>query len=201
MSTTPTAPDRRALVPAFPELVTPRLRLVELTTDHAAWYREHFADPAVVAGTGWPAPEGVDGARTEIERWVTGLFERREGLRWAIVPIEAPGTMIGTVGLFAWRDEPEPGAEIGYDLAPAWWGRGLMAEAIDAVLAYAFGRLRLAFVEGMVLVGNERSCRALERAGFIHEGILPDHGEDEHGAPHDEHHYVRRAPATAEASS
>ena len=189
----PSAPDRRALVPVFPALETPRLRLVELTVDDAAWYLAHFSRPEIVAGTGWPAPDGLDGARDEIERWVTGLFERREGLRWGIALAEAPGTMVGTIGLFSWRDDPEPAAELGYDLAPEWWGRGLMAEAIGAAVGFAFDRMGLAYVEGMVLVGNDRSCRVLERTGFARMGILPLHGEDEHGDLRDEYHYVRRA--------
>ena len=152
------------------------------------------AVPEIVAGTGWPAPEGLDGAREEIERYVTGLFDRRDGLRWGIVPLAAPASMIGTVGLFSWRDEPEPAAELGYDLAPAWWGRGLMAEAIGAAVDFGFERMGLARVEAMVLVGNDRSCRTLERTGFMRTGVLPLHGQDEHGAPHDEFHYVRRAP-------
>ena len=191
------APDRRALVPAFPELATPRLRLVELTTRDAEWYLAHFSRPEIVTGTGWPAPDDVDGAREEIERWVAGLFERREGLRWAMVPVEAPGSMVGTIGLFSWRDEPEPAAELGYDLAPEWWGRGLMAEAIEAVADFGFARMGLAYIEGMVLVGNDRSCRVLERTGFSRVGVLALHGEDEHGVPHDEYRYVRRAPAAA----
>ena len=200
MPPSPSAPNRHALVPAFPVLETPRLRLVELTTRDAAWYLAHFSRPEIVSGTGWPPPDGLDGAREEIERYVTGLFEKRDGLRWGIVPAEAPESMVGTVGLFSWRDEPEPAAELGYDLAPEWWGRGLMSEAIGTVVDYAFDRLGLAYLEGMVLVGNDRSCRTLERMSFVRMGVLPLHGEDEHGVLHDEYHYVRRAPVAADAS-
>lgn len=197
MPPSPSAPNRHALVPAFPVLETPRLLLVELTTRDAAWYLAHFSRPEIVSGTGWPPPDGLDGAREEIERYVSGLFEKRTGLRWGIVPVEAPESMVGTVGLFNWRDEPEPAAELGYDLAPEWWGRGLMSEAIGAVVEYAFDGLGLTYLEGMVLVGNDRSCRTLERMGFLRMGVLPNHGEDEHGVPRDEYHYLQRAPADA----
>ena len=125
---------------------------------------------------------------------MTGLFERREGIRWGLVAAET-GALVGTAGFFRWADEPEPAAEIGYDLSPEWWGRGLMAEALGAITAYAFGTLGLAYLEAFVLDGNDRSCRTLERAGFRSEGLIPAHGEDEHGVLRDEHRYELRAPS------
>ena len=104
-------------------------------------------------------------------------------------------TLVGTAGFFSWADMPEPAAEIGYDLAPEWWGRGLMAEALTAITAYAFGTLGLVRLDAFVLDDNDRSCRTLERAGFRRAGLLPAHGEDEHGVLRDEHHYELRAPA------
>ena len=104
------------------------------------------------------------------------------------------GTLAGTAGIFRWADGPEPAAEIGYDLAPEWWGQGLMTEALGAIVAYAFATLGLARLEALVLDGNARSCRTLERVGFRHTGLLPAHGEDEHGVLRDEHHYELRPP-------
>jgi [ribosomal protein S5]-alanine N-acetyltransferase len=190
--TPPSWPDRHALIPAFPVLETRRLGLVELTLDDAEWYLAHFSRPEIVTGTGFPAPDSLDDARDELQRYVTGLFDRRDGIRWGLAPRDAPGTIAGTAGIYRWRDEPEPAAEVGYDLAPEWWGRGLMAEALEAIADYVFGHLGLAYLEATVLVGNDRSCRTLERAGFLNAGILPLHGEDEHGELRDEHRYVRR---------
>jgi ribosomal-protein-alanine N-acetyltransferase len=124
---------------------------------------------------------------------VTGLFERREGIRWGLV-LAGTDTLVGTAGIFRWADDPEPVAEIGYDLAPEWWGRGLMTEALEAITAYAFGTLGLVRLDALVLDGNDRSCRTLKRTGFRHTGLLPVHGEDEHGVQHDEHHYELRPP-------
>jgi [ribosomal protein S5]-alanine N-acetyltransferase len=185
--------DRQRLVPAFPVLRTPRLELRELTVADAPWYLAHFSEPEIVRGTGFPAQDGIAGALDEMDQYVIGLFERREGIRWGLVPA-GTDTPVGTAGIFRWVDEPEPGAEIGYDLAPAWWGRGLMAEALAAIEDYAFGTLGLAYLEALVLDGNERSRRALERAGFRHTGLLPAHGEDEFGVLRDEHRYELRPP-------
>jgi ribosomal-protein-alanine N-acetyltransferase len=183
--------DRLRLVPVFPVLRTPRLELRELTAADAPWYLAHFSHPDVVRGTGFPAQEGVAGALEEMQQYVIGLFGRRDGIRWGLVPVET-GTLAGTAGIFSWTDLPEPAAEIGYDLSPEWWGKGLMLEALGAITAYALGTLGLARLDAFVLDGNDRSCRTLERAGFRHVGLLPVHGEDEHGILRDEHAYELR---------
>ena len=69
-----------------------------------------------------------------------------------------------------------------------------MTEALGAIAAYSFETLGLARLEALVLDGNDRSCRTLERAGFRHTGLLPVHGEDEHGLLRDEHRYELRRP-------
>ena len=81
---------------------------------------------------------------------------------------------------------PAP-AQPGCDLEPAWWGRGLMNEALGTITHYAFGTLGIDRIEAMVLLDNERSCRTLERAGFRREALLREHGENEHGVLCDEH--------------
>ena len=189
-----TLPDRFALVPAFPTLETDRLILRELTQADAPWYLAHFSRPEIVVGSGFPAPVDLEAARGELDRYVLNLFARRSGLRGGLVP-RGEQELIGSAGLYAWRDDPEPTAELGYDLAPEFWGRGLMTEAIGEIGRYAFETLGIARLEATVIVGNERSCRTLERAGFRHEGILAAHGEDEHGRLVDEHLYVLRRGA------
>jgi ribosomal-protein-alanine N-acetyltransferase len=185
--------ERHRLVPAFPVLRTPRLELRELTVADAPWYLAHFSEPEIVHGTGFPAQDGIAGALDEMDRYVIGLFERRDGIRWGLV-LAGTDTVVGTAGIFRWVDEPEPGAEIGYDLAPEWWSRGLMAEAVAAIADYAFGTLGLACLEAFVLAGNDRAYRTLERAGFRHTGLLPAHGENEFGVLRDEHRYELRPP-------
>lgn len=58
----------------------------------------------------------------------------------------------------------------GYGVAAAWQGKGLMHEALEAVLKLAFGPLGLHRVMANYLPHNERSARLLERLGFEREG-------------------------------
>ena len=73
--------------------------------------------------------------------------------------------MIGTCGFHCW-DEDSRRAEIGYDLAHAFWGQGLMREAVEAALAFGFGPMGLATIYAGVEPPNVRSIGLLERLGF-----------------------------------
>jgi [ribosomal protein S5]-alanine N-acetyltransferase len=88
-----------------------------------------------------------------------------------VVVEKASGRAIGSCLLF--RLEPASArAELGYVLGRASWGRGLMHEALAALIAHAFGALGLRRLEAEVNPLNAASCRLLERLGFRNEGLL-----------------------------
>ena len=83
----------------------------------------------------------------------------------------ASGAVIGTCTLFK-ISIPHRRAEIGYALAQRAWGGGYMAEALQAVIAHAFGDMGLHRLEADIDPRNEGSARALRRQGFSLEGTL-----------------------------
>jgi RimJ/RimL family protein N-acetyltransferase len=91
-------------------------------------------------------------------------------LRLALVP-RTGGGPIGTVSLFQ-LSRGNRRAEIGYALARAWWGRGVMHEALVALLDWAFDALALNRLEADIDPANHASARSLERLGFTREGVL-----------------------------
>ncbi len=62
--------------------------------------------------------------------------------------------------------------EIGYESHPDFWGRGLMTEAVRAVVACGHGQFKLNRMEAWTLPGNDASDRVLVKAGFSYEGTL-----------------------------
>lgn len=81
------------------------------------------------------------------------------------------GKVIGSLGLEP-RDEaaglPEhlSGREIGYVLGKAYWGRGLMPEAVRAVIDYCFGALNFDYLTCGHFDRNHRSRAVVEKCGF-----------------------------------
>ena len=188
-----TLADRFFRFPEFPELETPQLHLREITADDTAWYLAHFSRAEIVRGQGFAAPVDLEVAARELRTCVLDLFAFRAGFRWGIA-LSGTRELIGSLGFYRWMDEPCAQAEIGYDLDPEWWGRGLMSEALRAVLAFGFERMELARVEACVMTDNERSCRLLARLGFYRDAFLQRHGENEHGQPCDELRFVMVRP-------
>jgi hypothetical protein len=77
----------------------------------------------------------------------------------------------GTCLLFR-HDEASARAELGYVLGRAHWGKGVMQEALTALLDAAFARLDLRRIEAEADPRNAASCRVLARLGFTKEGLL-----------------------------
>lgn len=73
--------------------------------------------------------------------------------------IELEGRLIGKAGLYRFP-------EIGYLLDPECWGRGLMREALGAVIERAFAVHGLPRLQADVDPRNLASIRLLERLGF-----------------------------------
>ncbi len=153
----------------FPTLETERLILREIAAGDASALHKFWSDKIVTEYM-------VLDPFTRIEETVqmivvlTGLFADGEGARWAIVRKE-DGAVIGTCGFHNLKPEHFR-AEIGYELGREYWGRGLMAEALAAILRYGYDTMGFNRVEAFVNAGNARSVRILERHGFRLDGTL-----------------------------
>jgi len=89
---------------------------------------------------------------------------------WAL---EVDGEAAGGIGLELFGDVERVSAEIGYWLGRAYWGRGVMSEAVRAVTAEAFRRFELTRIFALPFADNPGSIRVLEKAGYTLEGRMP----------------------------
>jgi RimJ/RimL family protein N-acetyltransferase len=102
-----------------------------------------------------------------LDRLVRHWDEHGFGL-WALVPREPGAGVIGFAGLAIPSFLPEvlPTVEVGWRLAPAWWGRGLATEAARASIDHGFERLGLRAVVSIIDERNTRSLRLARRLGM-----------------------------------
>jgi RimJ/RimL family protein N-acetyltransferase len=147
-----------------PTLVTERLRLRPWREADLAPFAALNADARTMAFFRGP----LDCAESDaFVGWIRDHFARHGFGFWAV---EAPGVaeLIGMVGLAVVTfDAPfAPAVEIGWRLAPAYWGAGYATEAARAALAFGFGELHLAEIVAFTVPANTRSRRVMERLGM-----------------------------------
>ena len=65
-------------------------------------------------------------------------------------------------------------AEIGYWLGEPFWGRGIVTDAVRAVVPVAFGTFDIARIQAGIFSENPASARVLEKCGFVREAVLKD---------------------------
>lgn len=89
----------------------------------------------------------------------------------AVALAEETDRAIGRVGLYS-----EPGeqrvAYLGYDLHPDYWGQGITAEALEALIQFGFTWLNLHRITAQSHPENVAATRVLEKLGFRNEGYL-----------------------------
>jgi ribosomal-protein-alanine N-acetyltransferase len=108
----------------------------------------------------------------EAEAYIAGLpAKREEGKLLEFVIVHRESGVVGVTGLseFSLRDRR---AVIGTWHGREWWGKGANRQSKALVLALAFRGLDLERVTAWCGTDNGRSQVALERLGFVREGVL-----------------------------
>ena len=143
------------------QLETKRLFLRPFQENDAADLYKYAKDPKVGLPAGWPPHKSLEESR-EIIRTVFSAPNT-----FAVVDRDT-GKVIGSAGFTGkTREEfPQKNDELGYALSPAFWGRGLMPEAVSELLRYAFEELGLAAVWCSHYADNPQSQRVIEKSGF-----------------------------------
>ncbi len=155
---------------SFPTLETDHLRLREITPDDAEAIFAIFGDEEVTRYYDLYTFRTLGEAYDLID-YVNDAFVSERQIRWGIER-KSDGLLVGTCG-FVWLRTHR--GEIGYDLARAHWGHGIMVEALTALLGYGFETLDLNRIEALTMVENERSARLLRRLGFTEEAHLREY--------------------------
>ncbi len=157
-------------------LTTNRLILDVPTSGDIDEINEICQDELIQKWTTVPVPYTRESAAFFIEQIAIPGWEK-DSPTWFIREISeknnddgAPGPIVGAISL----TREATSAEIGYWLAPAGRGRGLMSEAVQAVLDFAFEELGVESVQYQCQVmdgePNWASAKVAWRAGFTFEG-------------------------------
>ena len=148
-------------------ITCPTCLLRPLVPDDAVSLARHANDRDVWRNLrdAFPHPYTLDDAR----RYLATAGGRTPPTSFGIV---VDGEAVGNIGLHPRHDVERVSAELGYWLGRAYWGRGIMSDAVRAITRHAFTTLGLVRVFAVPFAYNAASCRVLEKAGYVLEGRM-----------------------------
>ncbi|MES2641921.1 MAG: GNAT family N-acetyltransferase [Myxococcota bacterium] len=173
-------------------LHTPRLVLEPLLGSHAAALFPILWDPGTQR---WIAEPRATSVADLTARWTrnetrTSPDGATAWLGWAVRRVE-DGVYIGKIDAEVDAQlAPHLAPNVGYVFSPAYWGRGYATEAVSATVAHLITH-GVTELHATVTVGNDASCRVLERCGFERARVLAAN-DVIRGVAHDDWLYVRR---------
>lgn len=99
-----------------------------------------------------------------------GLWSSHDPIR--VFAIQYEDEAIGAIGLHPKEDVHERNMEMGYWIAEPFWGKGIATRAARIMIDYGFKSWPIERIYAGAFGTNQGSCRVLEKAGFVREGVL-----------------------------
>jgi RimJ/RimL family protein N-acetyltransferase len=182
------------------KLETERLIIRQWQDADRAPFATMSADPEVMRYFATTLTE--DESNAAVDRWTSSIAEF--GYGFGAATLKETGEFVGVIGLFfptrfvlPWSPD---GVEIGWRLAPKFWGQGLATEGARACIEYGFEVLKRDVLFATTALPNTPSRKVMERLGmhntnedFDHPALAPDHALARHCV------YALANPATRNA--
>lgn len=154
---------------------TERLLLVPWTGKYSGDFARLCADPE--------AMRFISGGRPLTGAEVGSILQRTHAMwddfgygPWAAVDRQT-GAWVGRIGLNLLADWPGPDKwEVGFELAPEYWGRGLAAEGARAAIQFGWAHTPLARIISVTAAGHRASRRVMEKCGMTFQAELAFRG-------------------------
>ena len=149
---------------------SPRLSFREFVDGDLPELAALLADPEVMRYS-WRGPQDLESSKMVLAGFQRVYREHGFG-KWAL-HLRETGEFVGYSGLEPCRPEAPAGFELGYRLAPKFWGQGLASEAAEAIVRHIFATSQLKQLFAFLEPANGASVRVLEKAGFrrIEQGV------------------------------
>lgn len=119
---------------------------------------------------GWQPHKSIEESKEILDHFIQGK---------KTFALEYKGKVIGSLGIERYNEmqfrelSPYLGRAIGYVLSKAYWGRGLMPEAVEVVKKYLFNAQQLDFIMVGHFDWNRQSARVIHKSGFQYYATIP----------------------------
>lgn len=157
----------------FPELKTERLLLRQLNTNDANAIFKLRSNKEINKLITRKIPKCIE----DTEEFISVChqeFEKQNRIFWAM-ELKETKEVIGTI-VFHNISLDENYVEIGYELNPTFHKKGLMNEAMQAVVAFGVKTMKLKVIEAFTHQNNIASSALLEKHNFVFQPERRDEG-------------------------
>ena len=156
----------------FQTIETTRLQLKGLSPNDMKYIFNNLAKPEIKKILGHRSEEDYLKEETKHKN---GYSSYNRSFILFLLTDKESGQIIGRCGLHNWNIEHKR-AEIGYVMGDEHFKRkGLMTEAVNAILEYGFNVMKLNRIEALVGIENVASLKLMKKNNFVKEGILRQH--------------------------
>lgn len=138
--------------------------------DADAMYKNWASDSEVTKFLTWQPHSSVEVSRGIIENWLKEYSDEKY-YQWAIVLKANGNEPIGDISVVQMNEDISM-VHIGYCLGRAWWRRGIMSEALKAVMDFMFDTVEVNRVESRHDPMNPNSGKVMQKCGMKYEGTL-----------------------------
>lgn len=148
------------------ELKTNRLLLSQYKmSDATQMFKNYASDPDVTRFLNWEPYECIE----DVEKFLADSikdYKHSDTYHWAI---EYNEEMIGSISAFNMNDR-DSACEIGYCLGQSYWNKGIMSEALSAVLDFLFQEVHMHRIMAKHDVDNPASGKVMQKCNMTFEG-------------------------------
>ena len=170
---------------------TSRLILRKAVPEDAAHMFLNWAsDPEVTKYLTWPAHGSIAVSEMVIGSWMQE-YENPNYYQWMIV-LKELGEPIGSISVVRQRDDIAE-AEIGYCIGRNWWHKGIVSEALAAVMNYLFAEVGMNCVAARHDPNNPHSGGVMRKCGMTYEGTTRSSDRNNQGVCDAAHYRILRA--------
>ena len=135
--------------------------------DAEPMFRNWASDPNVTKHLTWPVHSSAAVSEQVIVAWLQE-YEKDSYYQWMIV-LKELGEPIGSISVVRQNDRVEE-AEIGYCIGSRWWHKGIMTEALTAVIEYLFTEVGINRIAARHDPNNPHSGGVMRNCGMKYEG-------------------------------
>jgi ribosomal-protein-alanine N-acetyltransferase len=160
-----------------------------LYEDAAPMFRNWASDPEVTKYLTWPAHESVEVSRWVLDSWIQE-YEKANFYQWMIV-LKELDEPVGSISVVRQREDIGE-AEIGYCIGRNWWRKGIVSEALAAVIGYLFAEVGMNRVSARHDPNNPNSGAVMRKCGMQYEGTARSSDRNNQGICDAAHYAILR---------